>query len=155
MRFTKQQSRVYRWETQYLPIGPNLSVEQMQKFTQGVYESLGLDAELISTPRVYKGRGGHASWWHEHRRRIGMNQSQAEVIIHEVAHALNTDLYLANGARDGNHGPIFVRIMLELNERYQDCTLNELIKSARMYGIKVYNKQALCWLPESSSGPSF
>jgi hypothetical protein len=85
--------------------------------------------------RVASGRSSHGG---PTRIRLARTHHVAAIVLHETAHSIC--------AQRGNfvqHGPVFVRMFIELLATYMGLNKGELLRSARAYGLKVAPWSAL------------
>lgn len=89
-------------------------------------------------PRVTAGRGG-GSWGSSKKVIIGRSHRGNEaVVLHECAHSICDQ----RGHYD-HHGPVFMRMFIELAAAHFKLDKGELLKSARGFGLKVAPWSAL------------
>ncbi len=108
-----QRSRVYRWEREVLPniCTPSMTLDDSRELVHTIWDAYAPDE--VPSPQVSLGKSKRRSSGCRERIRLHPNHLNPIVTIHETAHALLG----AAGSRDG-HGPLFVRLYLELLERY-------------------------------------
>ncbi len=108
-----QRSRVYKWEDEVFPSTntPTLSLDDSRELVHTIWDTRGPDE--VPPPQVILGKSNGRSSGCREWIRLHPDHLNPIVTIHETAHALLG----AAGSCDG-HGPLFMRLFLELLERY-------------------------------------
>ena len=130
-----QRSRVYKWERGYWGQESRvlMSLGECATLAGNVLRSMGWD--WVEFPRFKDGRG---------RRRAGATSSWVAlprwsrmewVVVHELAHTVDTQMRVS-GRRRPWHGPVFVRLYVEMMGSLGYCT-DEAQDSLDAAGIDV------------------
>jgi hypothetical protein len=134
-----QRGKLYAWErglSVWDSGGPNatpgpLSISECQR--------LAARASLryrSSIPRVTDGRGARSARGSSSKISLPRWARTAPVVLHEAAHAIDN----FRGVND-EHGPIFVRLFIQLLATYLGQDEAALVRSARAAGLKVAARQ--------------
>ncbi len=108
-----QRSRVYRWENEVLPVmhTPSWTLDDSRELVHRIWDAS--DPAEFPPPQVILARSKRQSDGNYKRIRLLPAHLNPIATIHETAHALLG----AAGSCDG-HGPLFMRLFLELLGRY-------------------------------------
>ena len=132
-----QRAKVYKWERESLfpRDRVHLSLEDCKDIVSDAFDLYG-----IPTPTVADGRG--TRWARGSLRRINLPiwARTLPVVLHESAHGI-TSRFDATAAP---HGPLFVRIYIDLASRFMDIPISDLRRSARAKRIRVGRAAACC-----------
>ena len=115
MNRSAQTRRVYYWEENWVPAGPDASIATLRQLGRRIWRDVG---KRVDPPRIVAGRGVRSG-----KRLLSFTQGtdlivlcraqrNRRTLIHEVTHAL-----LAR-SRGADHGPAFLRLYTELLARY-------------------------------------
>jgi hypothetical protein len=136
-----QRAKVYNWEHSAGLTNPKvtMSFSDCVKLANGVWRMYGNGADM---PRIRQSRAAGAcfAWGTTQGKlttyeiKINLMMQRAEVVLHEVAHAL---LFAHTKARYAAHGPEFMGLYIELLYTMMGKDDIALTKSARARGISV------------------
>ncbi len=143
-----QRSRVYKWEGEVFPSmnTPSWTLDDSRELVHTIWDAHAPDE--IPPPQVSLGKSKRKSDGCRERIRLHPNHLNPIVVVHETAHGLLS----AAGSGD-RHGPLFVRMYLELLERYAGETpepaenlkvasYQELAAVERLRGFEIAEKAA-------------
>jgi hypothetical protein len=144
-----QQRQVYIWEethrfSRMSPLGnagpPKLmTLAECRKLARQIMRRYH-----VAKPTIYvrQGRGSHS-----HAGAAGMHLTPWDqrplIVLHEAAHTIAARRGFAD-----HHGPIFLRIFIELMASYFKVNKGDLIRDARRHGLKVAS-----WASIQGPGP--
>lgn len=133
-----QKSKLYSWERRFGNVRREKfeDADEAEKFLK---EELLADYDSIKTPKVahHPNRTRwsiYRSTCHQIRLSDGSGHSK-HTVIHEAAHAAVEELGVQHLV--SFHGPVFVRVLIELLEPYVEESIEEMVDSARTWGLDV------------------
>lgn len=131
-----QRSKVYRWERDKIfPMDKELLLlDDCKSLIEEVF-----DRYALPMPDVADGRGTTRARGSTNRINLPRWARTRPVILHESAHGI-ADRFDATSAW---HGPLFMRIYIDLIHRYMGKPITEIRRSARERRIRV-GKSAAC-----------
>ncbi len=108
-----QRSRVYRWEDAALPDihTSSVTLDECRELVHAIWAAHAPDE--VSPPQVILWRSKLRSTGNHKKIRLSLDHLNSIVTLHEAAHAL-----LSAAGSNESHGPLFMRLYLELLERY-------------------------------------
>jgi hypothetical protein len=122
-----QRKRLYAWERAHLAFNHDLTLEQCQALVDRVCQAYGQQPAIVK-------HGGERGYATGDVQTIVLPQWawSTGVVLHETAHTLACRL----DHREG-HGPLFLRIYLELLRRFGGCDEEALLASAAAERLQV------------------
>lgn len=139
-----QRSKVYAWERS-LPFWPGGADNATPK-TMTLAECFSLVKRAtrryqVAMPAVRDGRGRSSASGSSRRINLPVWARNPAVVLHETAHCIDS----ARGVSD-KHGPIFVRLFIQLLATYAGQSERDLLRSARGFGLRVAGRQPVRWI---------
>jgi len=133
-----QRSCLYSWERRFEDLR-NEDFEDADEAEDFVHNELLIDFDDIKAPKVthHPNRTRwsiYRSTCHQIRLSTGGGHSK-HTVIHEAAHAAVQELGVQHLV--SFHGPVFVRVFIELLEPYVEDSIEEMMESARTWGLDV------------------
>lgn len=112
-----QRNRLYAWEEEAIDkASPDIAPALMQNIADRISRDFNLHAAPTVTHRDPRKGDAPISYYYSNRNSIRMTHRQISAVIHEMAHAVDEQIY---GNKWSAHGPSFVRTLIMLAERYQ------------------------------------
>lgn len=131
-----QRKRVYDWERAHVPghdDGMDATTRMPLEECRALVESVAADYNL--TPPVVKdGRGRRNAIGGQTTISLPLWARCVPIVLHEVAHTI---LLQKGQYGAAYHGPDFMRVFLDLLEKYAKLPLRELRSSAAKAGLRV------------------
>ena len=126
-----QASRVYRWERNHLPSGPDVRIEHAQALVDHIWENEGLKypprvEPIAANTTKYAGKANRFNIWLQ-------PVVSTKTIIHEVAHSMTSDIY-GNSAW---HSSLFVGMYCRLLEKYMQVDRFHMLATLGMEGVDI------------------
>jgi hypothetical protein len=126
-----QRSKVYAWESKYLPRGRLVPFREIQEYVNTVWEGFGLKhpPRVALLPKQARIKCADAT---RTVVRFEAHGATEIVILHELAHSMTTGI----GALGHQHNEYFVGMFMTLIERVLKINLNVLWYTAQKANVK-------------------
>lgn len=138
-----QRAMVYGWQEDHIePDTTILNEAEMREVVKSVAADFNIKAPTFKyeEPRDPE----NVESWYYKRHHILMRHQQLCFLLHEMAHAIDEKL---NKNAWSDHGPSFVRTMIEVAVRFHGADREKLESTAAKEGIMVADRGALRRLP--------
>lgn len=127
-----QQKKCYAWETELAASSPLLETKLTFEQCRWLAEDVWAAYSPAGCPpvRVRKGRRGSYARGGGHLVTIPPELQARHYVLHEVAHCIA-------GATGGWHGPRFIRLLVNIFERWAKVPQSQSMKVARKHRLRV------------------
>jgi hypothetical protein len=131
--FAGQTQLCYAWEISRFTFRDEaiITLKQCQELVKDVWKGLNMRGHA---PKVVNGQGSYYARNLHTEIHLPKWSRNNIIVLHELAHTLTN---MIDETDSGDHGGIFVHVMITLLTRFADYKYGELSASAQAFGLKV------------------